>query len=375
MFEIVKSDTKTRARVGILRTAKADILTPVFMPVATQASVKAIENRELYDMDVKLILANTYHLYLRPGLEVIEEYGGLHKFMNWPYAILTDSGGFQVFSLAKLVDIKDEGVTFRSHIDGSLHHFSPENVIRYQIALGSDIVVPIDQPVPPSATYSETEKALERTIKWAKISKEIFEKEKKPYQKMFGIIQGGFFKDLRKRAVEEIVAMEFDGYAIGGLSVGEEKERMYEILEYTTSLLPKDKPIYLMGVGVPEDMLIAISFGVDMFDCVFPTRVGRHGTAFTRFGKINLKSSKYAKDKSPIDIYCDCYTCRNYSKGYIRHLLKAEEITGLRLLSLHNLHFLINLTKKVRESIEYNLFEDFKNKFLEDYKSLEEVEI
>ncbi|MGC8765663.1 MAG: tRNA guanosine(34) transglycosylase Tgt [Brevinematia bacterium] len=358
------------ARAGVLKLPHGVVHTPVFMPVGTQASVKTLSSEELEEIGAEIILGNAYHLYLRPGVEVIKLAGGLHRFMHWKRNILTDSGGFQVFSLSELNEISDEGVIFQSHIDGSYHLMNPEKSIQIQYEAGADIIMCFDQCVEGNADEAENLKAIKRTIRWAKESKDSFCKLSTQYDKkqsLFGIIQGGIFENLRLKCTEEIVGIGFDGYAIGGLSVGEKKEDMYRMTEVVTSHLPFDKPRYLMGVGVPEDILTAIELGVDMFDCVFATRSARNGTAFTMDGKLNLRRSDLAFQFGPIDPECDCFACKNYTRSYIRHLFKAKEILALRLASIHNLRFLINLTKEARESILKGNFKKFKEQFLNRY--------
>lgn len=383
-FRVIK-ELGGRARVGEIRVGEIVVPTPVFMPVGTQATVKTLSSEEVKELSDNIILSNAYHLYLRPGVEVIEEGGGLHSFMNWEGLILTDSGGFQIFSLNELAKITEDGVIFKSHIDGSYHEFTPEKVVEIQLRLGANIIMPLDEPVLPTADYNATEKAVERTYRWARRSIRRFRDLKgyitrKPLPKdnmriemlrnenyHFGIVQGGFFKNLRRRSVEEICSLEFDGIAIGGLSVGEEKEKTYEILSFTAELLPKDKPRYLMGVGTPEDIIFAVSVGVDMFDCVFPTRAGRRGLFFTSVGRVNIRNKKYEKDFSPPDPNCDCYTCKNYSRAYIRHLIRAEEMLGYRLTTIHNLYFFKNLMKSIRASIIDGSFSEFSKKVLMFY--------
>jgi len=363
-FELIKECKDTGARVGKLFTPHGIIETPVFMPVGTQATVKTLSPEELETLGAQIILSNTYHLYLRPGHELIKQAGGLHKFMNWNKPILTDSGGFQVFSLGDLRTVKEDGVEFRSHIDGSKHFFTPEKVIEIENALGADIIMAFDECVPYPCDYEYAQKALERTTRWAERCKTAHQRED---QALFGIIQGGAYQDLREQSAKEITSLDFPGYAIGGLSVGEPKEIMYEVLEYTTPLMPKEKPRYLMGVGAPDNVVEGIMRGIDMFDCVLPTRIARNGTVMTKRGKLVVRNAGYAKDLSPLDSECSCYTCQNYSRAYIRHLLKANEIFGLRLTSIHNLHFLIALVKEIRESILENRFLEFREEFYEHY--------
>ncbi len=366
IFKIQRQDSRTKARAGILKTAHGDVRTPVFMPVGTQATVKAITNQELIDAGAEIILSNTYHLYLRPGERIIEQAGGLHKFMAWDRPVLTDSGGFQVFSLSKFRKVKSDGVEFKSHIDGSKHFLSPKDVVRIQTVFGSDILMPLDECVEYPAERSYVEKSVALTTEWAKLSKEAWLKshgqdEGVPRNILFGIVQGGMEPDLRKRSAQQLMELDFPGYAIGGLSVGEPTEKMYEIL--AVPLLPEDKPRYLMGVGMPLDLLEAVSQGVDMFDCVVPTRNGRHGTVFTPQGRMLLRESGYSADPRPIDEKCPCYACRTYSRAYLRHLFNTEEHLGGRLASLHNITFFIQLLASIRKSIEEDRFLEFRKEF------------
>lgn len=364
-FELIKECKQSGARLGRLHTLHGIIETPIFMPVGTQATVKAMTPEELKDMEAQIILSNTYHLYLRPGHELVEKAGGLHKFMNWDRPILTDSGGFQVFSLGDLRKITEEGVEFRSHLDGSKHFLSPEKAIEIENALGADIIMAFDECAPYPADRKYVKNSLERTTRWAKRCKDAHKNPET--QALFGIVQGGMYQDLREQSAAEITALDFPGYAIGGLSVGEPKALMYEVLDYTTPLLPKDKARYLMGVGSPDDLLEGVLRGVDMFDCVLPTRIARNGTAMTSAGKVAIKNAKYFDDFSPLDSECDCYTCKNYTKAYLRHLYKANEILSARLMSYHNLHFLINLMKEARQAIMDDRFLDFKNDVFNKY--------
>ena len=365
-FEIKKIDKKTGARLGVMHLPHGDVETPVFMPVGTQATVKSMTPEELKD-EVKshIILSNTYHLYLRPGHELIREAGGLHKFMNWDRNILTDSGGFQVFSLGDLRKITEEGVEFRSHLNGSKHFISPEKSMEIQNALGSDIMMAFDECAPYGASYDYVQKSMRRTTRWAKRCKEYHKNTQN--QALFGIVQGGFFKDLRKESVKELAKLDFPGYAVGGISVGEPKEEFLDILRYTTPLLPENKPRYLMGVGSPDYLIEAAISGIDMCDCVMPTRMARNGTALTHFGQVNLLNACHAKDFTTLDKECDCYTCKNYTKAYIRHLFKAKEILGARLLSIHNLRFLVNLMENVREAIKQDSLLEFREEFYKKY--------
>ena len=364
-YELIHKDKNSGARRGIIHTPHGDIQTPIFMPVGTQATVKSITPDELKnDINAQIILSNTYHLYLRPGEDLVKEAGGLHKFMNWDRPILTDSGGFQVFSLGPLRKITEEGVEFRSHLDGSKKYISPEISMEIQEALGSDIMMAFDECCPYPSTYEYTKKSMERTTRWAKRCKEAHKKET---QGLFGIIQGGFYKDLRKKSAEELIKLDFPGYAIGGISVGEPKEEFLDILNYTTPLMPENKPRYLMGVGTPDYLIEAALAGIDMCDCVLPTRLARHGTALTSKGKVVIRNATYERDWGKLDEECDCYTCRNYSRAYIRHLVKTNEILGIRLLSLHNLYFLTNLMERVRIEIENDNLLNFKNEFYQKY--------
>ena len=365
-YELLHECKQTGARRGVIHTPHGDIQTPVFMPVGTQATVKSMTPDELKDMiDAKIILSNTYHLYLRPGSKIVKEAGGLHKFMNWDRAILTDSGGFQVFSLGDLRTISEEGVEFKSHLDGSKHFFSPESVMETENDLGADIIMAFDECVEYPATYEYTKQSMERTTRWAKRCKEAHKNTEK--QGLFGIIQGGFYKDLRDKSLEDLVAMDFPGYAIGGISVGEPKEEFLDILRYTTPKMPKNKPRYLMGVGPPDYLIEAALAGIDMCDCVLPTRIARNGTAMTWNGKVVVRNATYERDFTPLDSECDCYTCRNYTKAYLRHLVKTKEILGVRLLSIHNLYFLSKLMERVRKEIENDNLLNFKNEFYSKY--------
>lgn len=364
-YELIKTCKQTGARLGRLHTPHGVIETPIFMPVGTQATVKAMTPEELKDIGSQIILSNTYHLYMRPGHDLIERAGGLHKFMNWDKPILTDSGGFQVFSLGPLRKIKEEGVEFRSHLDGSKHFLSPEKATEIQNALGSDIIMAFDECAPYPADRQYVKNSLERTTRWLERCKAAHKYPER--QALFGIVQGGMYKDLREQSTREITAIDLPGYAIGGLSVGEPKEMMYEVLDYTVPLLPEDKPRYLMGVGSPDDLLEGVLRGIDMFDCVLPTRIARNGTAMTSQGKVVVRNASYAEDFSSLDPECDCYTCRNYTKAYLRHLIKCNEILGARLLTIHNLHFLLKLMENVREAIREDRLLDYKKDFFEKY--------
>ena len=365
-FELKKVDKKTGARLGVLHLPHGDVETPVFMPVGTQATVKSMTPEELKnDVKAHIILSNTYHLYLRPGHELIKKAGGLHKFMNWDRNILTDSGGFQVFSLGDLRKISEDGVEFRSHIDGSKHFISPEKDMEIQNALGSDIIMAFDECAPYGATYDYVKKSMERTTRWAKRCKDAHKNTEK--QALFGIVQGGFYKDLRKKSAEDLIKLDFPGYAVGGISVGEPKEEFLDILRYVTPLLPENKPRYLMGVGTPDYLIEAVFSGIDMCDCVLPTRMARNGSALTHKGKVNMLNACHTEDFSPLDSECDCYTCKNYTRSYIRHLFKAGEILGARLLSIHNLRFLVNLMENVRQAIKDECLEEFRDEFYAKY--------
>ncbi|MCF8008266.1 MAG: tRNA guanosine(34) transglycosylase Tgt [Halanaerobiales bacterium] len=366
-FKLITKDSDSNARRGKIKTQHGEIHTPIFMPVGTQATVKAMTPRELKEIGVEIILGNTYHLYLRPGHKLIEEAKGLHKFMNWEKPILTDSGGFQVFSLSDLREIKEEGVYFQSHIDGSKHFISPEKSVEIQNALGADIVMAFDECPPEPTNYDYVSNSLDRTIRWALRSKEAMENVD---QSLFGIIQGGIFKDLREKSVKEMVQINFPGYAIGGLSVGEAKKDMLDTLEFTVPLMPEDKPRYLMGVGTPEDLIEGVLRGIDMFDCVMPTRIARHGSIYTSEGRITIRNATYKDDFDPPDKDCNCYVCQNYSRAYVRHLLKRKEILGVRLTTYHNLYFFINLMKKIRDSIEDNSFLTFRENFYKKYNKI-----
>ncbi|MBP2649539.1 MAG: tRNA guanosine(34) transglycosylase Tgt [Firmicutes bacterium] len=365
-YELIKRCSKTGARAGRLHTPHGVFDTPIFMPVGTQATVKAMSPHELEEMGAGIILSNTYHLFLRPGHELVAEAGGLHSFMNWHKGILTDSGGFQVFSLGPLRKITEEGVTFRSHIDGSKQFLSPERATEVQMALGADIIMAFDECVPYPADFEYAKASTERTTRWAERCLKAH--TRRDDQALFGIVQGGMYKELRTMSAHDLVAMDFPGYAIGGLSVGEPKSLMYEMLEHTVPELPENKARYLMGVGTPDCLVEGVLRGIDMFDCVFPTRVARNGTAMTGKGRLVIKNAEYARDFRPIDEKCDCYACRNFSRAYIRHLLKTEEIFGLRLTTMHNLHFLINFMKQMRTAIIEDNFPAFRDEFWADWE-------
>lgn len=365
-YELLKKDKKTGARRGRIYTPHGIIETPVFMPVGTQATVKATTPDELKEMvDARIILSNTYHLFLRPGDELIKEAGGLHKFMNWDRPILTDSGGFQVFSLADLRNITEEGVKFKSHLDGSEKFLSPEISMKIQNNLGSDIMMAFDECAPYPSDYDYTKKSMEMTTRWAKRCLEAHKNKEK--QGLFGIVQGGMYKDLREQSAKALVELNFPGYAVGGLSVGEPAELMYEILSATTPFLPENKPRYLMGVGTPDYLIEAVLRGIDMCDCVLPTRIARNGTAMTSEGKVVVRNATYERDWTPLDHNCDCYTCKNYTRAYIRHLVKCGEILGARLITIHNLRFLVKLMEDVRKAIEEDRLLEFREEFYKNY--------
>ena len=365
-YELLHECKQTGARRGVIHTPHGDIQTPVFMPVGTQATVKSMTPEELKEeVGSEIILSNTYHLYLRPGEKIVKEAGGLHNFMNWDRPILTDCGGFQVFSLSDLRTITEEGVEFKSHLDGSKHFFSPEKVMQIEEDLGADIIMSFDECCAYPSTYEYTKQSMERTTRWAERCKKAHTNIER--QALFGIIQGGFYEDLRKKSTEDLISMDFPGYAIGGISVGEPKEEFLRILNYTAPLMPKDKPRYLMGVGSPDYLIEAAIAGIDMCDCVLPTRIARNGTAMTWKGKVVVRNATYERDWRPLDEECDCYTCRNYTRAYIRHLIKANEILGVRLLSIHNLRFLTNLMKRVKIEIEGDNLGTFKKEFYKKY--------
>lgn len=364
-YELIKKSDETDARLGKLHTPHGDIDTPVFMPVGTQATVKAMTPEELKEIGAGIILSNTYHLYMRPGEELVKKAGGLHKFMNWDRAILTDSGGFQVFSLSSLRDIKEEGVTFRSHIDGSKHFISPEKAVEIENALGADIMMCFDECLPFPCEHDYARDALQRTIRWAKRCKDTHKNTEN--QSLFGIIQGGMFKDLREESIKNMVEMNFPGYSIGGLSIGEPKSLMYEVLDWTVHKLPENKPRYLMGVGSPDCLIEGSIRGIDMFDCVLPTRIARNGTVFTSHGKLVIRNAAYTEDFRPLDEECSCYACRNYSRAYVHHLFKAGEILGARLATIHNLYFLINLMAEIRNAIKEDNLLHFRDEFYTKY--------
>ena len=383
MFELIVQDRHTKARHGRLTTAHGVIHTPAFMPIGTQGTVKAVTPRELRELKAQIILGNTYHLFVRPGIDVMQHFGGLHRFMNWDGAILTDSGGYQIFSLAKLRKITDEGVHFQNHVDGTPAFISPEIAMEIQAKLGSDIAMVLDECPPWPCERDYAARSAEMTTRWAKRCKKAVEvcvsragwrtaadtAATTANQLLFGIIQGATFDDLRKESAQAIVDLDFDGHAIGGVSVGEPEEEMMRAVESTEPFLAKEKPRYAMGLGTPPQLLEMIARGMDMFDCVLPTRLARNGTAFTSTGTVNLKNAEFTLDKSPIEENCACYACSEFSRGYIRHLIKAEEILGLRLITLHNLHFYLNLMSRARAEIESGTFDEFRKAFVAEYKT------
>ena len=364
-FQPIVNSHECKGRVGILKTPRGDIPTPIFMPVGTQATVKTMDSRDLENLEASIILSNTYHLYVRPGIDVIGEAGGLHKFMNWKGPILTDSGGFQVFSLAKLRKLDQDGVTFNSHFDGKEHRFTPEKVVEIQNILGSDIMMPLDECLPYPCDYERAKESLKITHDWARRS---LEAQKNDAQWLFGIIQGGMYKDLRRESAQFMIDTGFTGFSIGGLSVGEPKHLMHEVLDEVIPMLPEESPRYLMGVGKPDDFFECIERGVDMFDCVLPTRMGRNGTIITHTGKVNLRNAQYTKNFSSPDPFCDCYVCKNHSLAYLRHLFITEEVLGPRLASYHNLYFSLNLVRRIRKAILDGCLMEFKKWFFSKYE-------
>lgn len=370
-FTLHKTDSRTSARLGLIETSRGAIETPAFMPVGTQGTVKTLSPADLDACQAQIMLSNAYHLFLRPGMDIIRKAAGLHSFIGWSKPMLTDSGGYQIFSLALLRKIRDEGVEFQSHIDGMRHFFTPESVMEIQYTLGSDIIMPLDECVHYPCSKEQARTALERTVLWVKRSRDAFRTlsgRHDKQQSLFCIVQGATYEDLRAECAERLRAVGFDGYALGGLSVGEPKHLMYGITSATAQLLPADKPRYLMGVGMPEDILEAVEAGVDMFDCVIPTRYGRNGTAFTSEGKITVRNAPHAEEFKPLDPACSCYACTSFSRAYIRHLLNCDEILGLRLVSHHNVYFYIDLMRKIRETIRHDRFSEFKKEFLAGYR-------
>ncbi|PNZ28213.1 queuine tRNA-ribosyltransferase [Staphylococcus petrasii] len=364
-YEHIKTCKQSGARLGIVHTPHGSFETPMFMPVGTKATVKTMSPEELREIEAKIILGNTYHLWLQPGNDIIKQAGGLHKFMNWNGPILTDSGGFQVFSLSNLRKITEEGVEFRHHTNGSKLFLSPEKSMEIQNDLGSDIMMAFDECPPMPSEYKYVKDSIERTTRWAE---RCLKAHKRPEdQALFGIIQGGEYKDLREQSAKDLVKLDFPGYAIGGLSVGEPKPVMYDMVEHTVQYMPEDKPRYLMGVGSPDALIECSIRGMDMFDCVLPTRIARNGTCMTSNGRLVIKNAKFAEDFRPLDENCDCYTCKNYTRAYIRHLIKVEETFGIRLTTIHNLHFLLKLMEDIRQAIREDRLLDFKEEFFEQY--------
>ena len=369
-FEIIKKDTFSQARLGRIETDHGSLATPAFLPVGTQGTVKSLTPEELVEIGVEAILGNTYHLYLRPGHETIGKLGGLHTFIHWEKPILTDSGGFQIFSLATLRKISEEGVTFQSHLDGSSHFLTPEKVMEIQRVLGSDIAMVLDECVPYPSEYEYVRTSVGRTNRWAR---RCLRTRGESDPALFAIVQGGIYRNLREESAQTLVEMGFQGYAIGGLSVGEPKSAMLDVLQWTTPLLPESSPRYLMGVGTPEDMIHAVLLGMDLFDCVIPTRNARNGTLFTSAGKISIKQAQYAEDPKPVDEACTCYTCRNYSRAYLRHLYLSKEILSSRLNTIHNLYYYINLLKRIREAIQEGSLLNFYKSHASTHGSEKEV--
>jgi queuine tRNA-ribosyltransferase len=367
-FELLHEDKNSSARAGVIHTPHGDIPTPVFAPVGTQATVKTLTPTDLRDLQATLILSNTYHLYLRPGADLIADFGGLHGFMQWNGPILTDSGGFQVFSLEGLRKIDDDGVTFKSHLDGSPHRFTPERVVEIQQKLGADIIMAFDECPPPN-DYAYNLKSLERTHRWAERCRVA---HTRPDQALYGIVQGGVFPELRLQSAKFLASLDFSGYGIGGLSVGETKAQMHAMLEVLHPALPRLKPRYLMGVGSPEDLFECVARGIDQFDCVLPTRIARNGAVFTRQGRVNLRNARFTADKAPIEADCQCYTCRTFSRAYLRHLIIGQEILALRLTTLHNLHFMLETMRRIRRSILDGTFAQYRQSFLQAYQPVPE---
>ena len=370
-FSLLKREANTKARLGKITVSHGEINTPIFAPVGTAGIVKTLSKEDLASVGAEMILCNTYHLFLRPGHELIKRMGGLHRFISWDKPILTDSGGFQVFSLGELRKITEEGVIFQSHLDGGQKHFiTPETAIEIQEELGADIIMAFDECIPYPSTYDYTKTSMEMTTRWARRCKEAHKKEG---QSLFGIVQGGFFQDLRKISANDIVDIGFDGYAIGGLSVGETKPQMYETIDTVMPYLPEDKPRYIMGVGTPEDLIEGVMRGADIFDCVMPTRHARNGSLFTSEGIINIKNAPYTEDPEPLDKNCGCYTCRNYSRAYLRHLFMAKEMSVLRFNTIHNLYYYLNLIKNIREAVKEDRFLEFRKEFYKNRRETDET--
>ena len=361
-FDLIKSEGLARA--GILHTGHGEVKTPVFMPVATQGSVKSVSPDDLYEIGSQIILGNTYHLYLRPGVDLIQNFGGIHKYINWKKPILTDSGGFQGFSLQHLRSIKPDGIEFKSHIDGTNHFFSPESTIKYQEKIGADIIMPLDVCLEQGSKFSQIQEGVKLTTDWAKKSKDVHSKKD---QLLFGIVQGGLDENLRVESTNDLIDIGFPGYAIGGLSVGESKPEMYKIAKFTSNLLPENKPRYLMGVGSPEDLIECIAIGIDMFDCVLPTRVARNGVLFVDYGRINIYNAQFRDQDLPIQAQCKCYTCKNFSMGYLHHLFRSKELLYYRLATIHNLNHILTLMDNIRSHIISGDFLDFLSDFRSKY--------
>lgn len=364
-FTVIKENAISSARLGKIVTSHGEVNTPAFMPVGTQGTVKSLTPEDIEDLNAEIILCNTYHLYLRPGHKVIAHLGGLHSFIHWDHPLLTDSGGFQIYSISAFKKIKEEGVSFRSHLDGSSHVLTPERAVEVQEALGADIIMCLDECIPYPSSFDYTQASLSLTTRWAERS---IKAHTKTDQTLFGIIQGGMYPNLRKQSAREIVGLDFPGYAVGGLGVGETKDMLYEMLDATVPLIPRDKPRYLMGIGTPQDLLECTKKGIDMFDCVMPTRHARNGMLFTSFGNLVIKNSEYADDPKPIDPQCECYTCKHYSRAYLRHLFMAKEILSARLNTTHNLYYYLNFMKELREAIRADRLENFSFDFYEKQK-------
>jgi len=373
-FSIINRDNKTRARVGVIETLHGVVHTPVFLPVGSRGSVRTLTNEDLYELDIEIFVANIYHLHFRPGIDIIKSAGGIHKFINWKKAILIDSGGYQIFSLGSTAKVSDSGVEFTYPVNGSKHFFTPEMVIEESLSIGGDIIMCFDECTGYPAEYEHVDTAVKRTTQWAYRCKKTFEerRNKNLQQGLLGIIQGGVYLELRKRSLQELINIGFDGYAIGGLGVGESKNTMYEIVSFVCDLLPEDKIKYLMGIGAPEDIWRCVECGIDVFDCVLPTRNARNGQVFTSYGKINLRNSSLKTDLRPLDEECGCVVCKNYTRAYISHLIRADELTGLRLATLHNVYFISSLMKKIRKAISEGRFAEEKEVFLSKYLTIEE---
>jgi len=372
-FQVQKKDQHSQARRGKLTTVHGMVETPFFMPVGTNATVKCLSSEELIEIGAQTVLSNAYHVYLRPGLDVVETMGGLHDLMNWARPLLTDSGGYQVFSLTKFRQVSDNGVTFQSHIDGSTHMFTPERVMEIQMILGSDMIMPLDECAPYPCEYTPARIALERTTAWARRSREVFDRSARLAdagrdQFLFGIVQGGTYADLRRESAQQIKSIGFDGYAIGGVSVGEPVDLMFTTLDWVMPELPESQPRYLMGIGMPDQIVRAVGWGVDMFDTCIPTRYGRNGTAFTSAGKVVIRNAPYAQDAGPLDPACSCFVCQKYSRAYLRHLVRTGEILGLRLLTYHNMFFYIHLMQRIRQAIEEGRYDEFRERFITKYE-------